>query len=84
MTLTLQHMRDRAERLGTAFDAVCRPHYADGRWGAYRAIECGQDVPAAVVAALDAYHAATTAFYTARDGSGGFLGRRGLTDRNPR
>ena len=74
MTLALQRLRNHADDAGTAFDAVCRPHYADGRWGAYRAIECGQDVPAAVETALDAYHAATTAFYTARDGSGGFLG----------
>jgi hypothetical protein len=61
-----------------AFDTACRPHYADGRWGAYRAIDCGQAVPPSVLAALDAYHAATHAFYRARDGEKGFLGSRGL------
>lgn len=70
----LATLRATADAAGVAFDAACKPHYADGRWGAYRAYECGQPVPPAVEAALDAYHAATHAFYAARDGAGGFLG----------
>lgn len=77
-TVSLSTLKDRADSAGLAFDAACKPHYCDGRWGAYRAVECGQDVPATVWAALDAYHAATHAFYLARDGASGFLGSRGL------
>lgn len=54
-----------ADEASDAFDAACRPHYCDGRWGAYRAYERGDTVPASVEAALDAYHAATQAFYVA-------------------
>lgn len=75
--MTLACLKERADRAGKAFDDACRPHYVDGRWGAYRAIECNQAVPPAVTAALDAYHAATRAFYAARDGEKGFLGSRG-------
>lgn len=75
---TLRCLKDRADAAGTAFDAACKPHFADGRWGAYRAIECGQEIPATVDAAMTAYHDATQAFYRARDGEGGFLGSRGL------
>ena len=74
----LADLKAAADKAGDAFDTACRPHYADGRWGAYRAVECGQDVPPAVWGALDAYHAATHAFYLARDGAAGFLGSRGL------
>ena len=75
---TLAALRERSDAAEKAFDDACRPHYCDGRWGAYRAIECGQDVPHVVAAALDAYHAALHAFYAARDGDKGFLGSRGL------
>lgn len=75
---TLACLKERADNAGAAFDIACRPHYADGRWGAYRAFECGRDVPREVVAALDRYHDATQAFYAARDGSSGFLGSRGI------
>lgn len=75
---SLQCLKERADKAGAAFDAACRPHFADGRWGAYRAIECGREVPRAVDDALNAYHAAVHAFYLARDGAGGFLGSRGL------
>lgn len=75
---TLRCLKDRADAAGAAFDAACKPHFCDGRWGAYRAIECGQDIPATVDAAMTAYHDATQAFYLARDGDGGFLGGRGL------
>lgn len=76
--MTLTSLKTAADAASLAFDAACKPHYCDGRWGAYRAIECGQSVPASVNAALDAYHDATHAFYAARDGSKGFLGSRGL------
>lgn len=72
----LSKLKADADAAGAAFDDACKPHYCNGRWGAYQAIECGQDVPPAVAAALDAYHAATHAFYLARDGEGGFLGPR--------
>jgi hypothetical protein len=75
---SLQCLKDRADRASAKFDEACRPHFCDGRWGAYRAIECGNPVPASVSAALDAYHAAVRAFYAARDGERGFLGSRGL------
>lgn len=66
MTL-LKDLKDAADRAGSAFDAAARPHYPDGRWGAYRAAECGLDMPTDVWAALKAYHAATYAFCLARD-----------------
>lgn len=74
----LAALKAAADKAGQAFDDTCRPYYADGRWGAYRAYEAGQDVPTDVDAALDGYHAATHAFYAARDGSKGFLGGKGL------
>lgn len=75
---TLSLLKERADMAGDAFDKACRPFYCDGRWGAYRAYECGQDVPPSVDAAFNAYHAATMAFYAARDGASGFLGARGV------
>jgi hypothetical protein len=71
---TLKHEADKAD---AAFDAACRPHYCDGRWGAYRAIELGHPVPAAVLKAMDDYSDACHRYYAARDGSRGFLGSRG-------
>lgn len=75
---TLECLKFRADQAGATFDAACKPHYCDGRWGAYRAIECGQDVPQSVMSALDACHDATQAYFLARDGEKGFLGSRGL------
>ena len=75
---SLSLLRAKADAADTAFDDACRPHYADGRWGAYRAIECGQNVPEEVITASDAALAARHAFYLARDGAGGVLGSRGL------
>lgn len=74
---SLQCLKERADKASEAFDRACRPHFADGRWGAYRAIECGEDIPRAVDDALNAYHAAAQAFYLARDGERGFLGSHG-------
>ena len=75
---TLSDLKSAATQTEKAFDAAARPHYVDGRWGYYRAIECGQPVPPSVEEAFNAYHAATHAFYAARDGDKGFLGSRGL------
>lgn len=74
--MNLPALKQQADDMGQAFDDACRPHFADGRWGAYRAIECGQPVPKSVSASLDAYTDATHAYYLARDGAGGFLGGR--------
>ena len=74
----LTELKALADKASDDFDAACRPHYCDGRWGAYRAIECEQKVPQSVLDAMDAYRDATRAFYGARDGDGGFLGSRGL------
>jgi hypothetical protein len=57
------------------FDNACRPYYCDGRWGAYRAYEYGEQIPVTVDRALNAYHAALKAYYLARDGAGGFFGK---------
>ena len=73
-TANLQTLKHAADAASGAFDAACRPHYCDGRWGAYRAYERGNNVPASVEAAMNEYHAATHAFYLARDGERGFLG----------
>ena len=74
----LEGLKLAADIASADFDAACRPHYCDGRWGAYRAIECDNDVPKSVLAALHAYHAALHAYYRARDGERGFLGGKGL------
>lgn len=74
----LSALRADADAADAAFDAACRPHYCDGRWGAYRAIERGEPVPTEVTAALDAAHGARHAYYLARDGAAGFLGGRGI------
>ncbi len=76
--MNLAELKTAADAAGVAFDAACKPHYADGRWGYYRAIECNRPVPASTEAAFNAYHAATHAFYAARDGNKGFLGSRGV------
>lgn len=74
----LHTLRAAADAATAAFDAACAPHYRDGRWGAYRAIDARQSVPAEVLAALDAELTATHAYYRARDGETGFLGSKGL------
>lgn len=74
---TLQDLRVAADKAERDFDDACRPHYCDARWGYYRAVECGQSVPAAVEAACNEYHRAAHAYYAARDGERGFLGSRG-------
>lgn len=72
----LAALKTAADMAGKRFDDACRPHFCDGRWGAYRAIECNKSVPKAVTDAMDEYIAATHAFYLARDGEHGFLGPR--------
>lgn len=74
----LAALKAAADEAGAAFDKACKSHYCDARWGYYRAVECKQPVAPSVEAAFNAYHAATHAFYAARDGSKGFLGSRGL------
>lgn len=74
----LSALKQAADAAGGAFDKACKPYYVDGRWGYYRAVECNWPVSAEVEAAFNAYHAATYAFYEARDGSKGFLGARGM------
>jgi len=74
----LADLKKAADDAGDAFDKACKPYYCDARWGYYRAVECGQPVPAEVEAAFNAYNDATGAYYAARDGSKGFLGARGL------
>ncbi len=73
----LPALKAAADAAGAAFDEACRPHYCDGRWGYYRAMECGHDVPPELHARCDEYLKATHAFYLARDGELGFLGSRG-------
>ena len=63
----LKALKQAADDAGAAFDKACKPHYADGRWGYYRAVECGQTVADSVESAFNAYHAATYAFYAARE-----------------
>lgn len=74
----LKTLREAADRADKEFDDQCQFVYVDGRWGAYRAIECGQKVPKDILTALDKAHAARHAYYQARDGEKGFLGSRGL------
>lgn len=74
----LAALKRAADEASDALDAACRPYYCDGRWGFYRAEECGQPVPKAVTEAGDRYLAALHAFYLARDGESGFLGGRGV------
>lgn len=71
----LKAISDAAEK---TFDEACRKHYVDGRWGAYRAFECDQEVPKEVENAMNEAHTALHAFYRKRDGEKGFLGGRGL------
>lgn len=75
---SLACLKERADAASDAFDAACKPHYCDGRWGYYRAVECGQIAPSSVESAFNAYHDATHAYYLDRDGKRGFLGSRGL------
>jgi|GEM_PF-5261385 len=75
---TLAALRSRVDVASRAFDTACRPHYCDGRWGAYRDIENGRDVNTGVLRALDEYHGAMHAYYLARDGEHGFLGGKGV------
>lgn len=73
----LSALRAAVDVASNAFDAACRPHFAN-RWAYYHAVECGRPVPRSVHDACDAYLAATHAYYRARDGERGFLGGRGL------
>ncbi len=72
--MDLVTLKDRADQAGREFDAIALLYYPDARWGAYRAFECNQPVPAQVCAAMENYHSATHAYYLARDGDAGFLG----------
>ena len=74
----LRELKRAADEASDALDTACRPHWCDGRWGFYRAEECGLPVPREVTEAGDRYLAALHAFYAARDGDKGFLGGRGL------
>lgn len=76
--MTLNELKKIADESEKAFDLACKPHYCDGRWGFYRAIECNQPVPQSVQEAFDISHKALHDFYKARDGKDGFLGSRGL------
>lgn len=77
--MDLLQLKTNADKARDALDRACRPYASgEGRWWAYRELECGRDVPRAVMSALDAYHEATQAYYRARDGARGFLGGRGL------
>jgi hypothetical protein len=70
----LANLKAELEAASVAFDDACKPHYCDGRWGAYRAAEFAEDIPASVWSAMNAYTNACNAYYLSRDGSGGFLG----------
>lgn len=72
----LSDLRAATDATRKAFDLACKPHYADGRWGAYRAWDMEEDVPADVEKAMNAHHAALHRYYMIRDGSGGFIGKR--------
>lgn len=74
----LAQLRQVAEIARAEFEQACQPAYVDGVWGAYRAIECDQPVPANILRAMDETYAAIQAYYRARDGDRGFLGARGL------
>lgn len=74
----IAQLKRAADTARAKFEAVCQPVYVDGVWGAYRAIECDQPVPANILRTMDETHAAVHAFYRARDGEHGFLGGRGL------
>lgn len=74
----LTSLRAAMETADKAFDAACRQHYADGRWGYYWACEADPaKAPKACHDACDAALKATHAFYAARDGQRGWLGKRG-------
>ena len=70
----IAQLKRAADKASDEFDRACRPYWCDGRWGFYRAAECGQNVPKEVTEAGDLYLAALHAFYRARDGERGFLG----------
>lgn len=75
---TLACLRERARDAWGGFVAECeRSGYPD-QWAAYRAHDAGQEWPEPLESAWQASSAATHAFYSARDGAGGFLGSRGL------
>jgi hypothetical protein len=73
----LNDLKAACDKAETAFDAVAKRDYVDGRWGYYRAIECAQPVKSDLHCAFDVYYAALQAFYRMRDGDKGFLGARG-------
>jgi len=74
----LRALRHTAERLEREFEYQAESHYGEeGRWKFYRDSEAGGNPPAVVVTAERAWIKALHAYYLARDGEGGVLGRYG-------
>ena len=71
----LTALKAAADIAGENYDKVCLRFWQGARWDGYRAIE-SDTAPKCVVKAMEDYHAATHAFYLARDGHNGFLGSR--------
>lgn len=72
---TLQSLKAAAAAADSVFDDLCRAHYGDGRWDYFRAAERGERTPAAIDAAHSKSVEANHAYYFARDGERGFLGK---------
>ena len=49
------------EKAALTLDKAARAYFCDGRYGAWRAIECGDSLPRDVESAFDAHHKAAMA-----------------------
>lgn len=76
---TVAELSEVVQNCSDKFDHECALHYVDGRWGYYRQCEIDESkVPESLHHFCNLYLKATQDYYLARDGSQGWLGKRGL------
>lgn len=49
-------LKEKAEKAALEMDKAARPYFCDGRYGVWRAIECGDSLPRDVESAFNAHH----------------------------
>lgn len=78
MERSLTELRDAYLAEADLFDAALEASKYVDIFAAFRAHEAGEEWPPELESAYQKYSAALWAFYTARDGERGFLGKYGL------
>lgn len=78
MTECISELRNAANIAEGAFIDACQRHGFRDQWDAYKSEQKGIAWPSSLADAHSTWMHHLHAFYTARDGAGGFLGSKGL------